>query len=87
MALNACQRLRIPVVLEPPPQPAASHEPWVGAFLTSTSRLVLPIDSLILGDGTTVGTFVYEPDCIVCRVQAAVADDVVKCSETVEKMT
>jgi len=44
LVLEVCAADGIPVVLEPPRLDAAST--WVGAFLSSTSRLVMPIDEL-----------------------------------------
>lgn len=82
MALAACARLGILVVLHPPPKPNSAL-PWQGAFLTSTSRLVLPIDALIDADGQVLAQFAYPDGCVVQRLAACVAADVVTCSEPV----
>lgn len=44
IVLRVCERNSIPVRFEPPP--VDSHKKWSGAFISSTSRLVLPIASL-----------------------------------------
>lgn len=82
MALAACAKLGIPVVLQPPPKPSDTS-PWQGAFLTSTSRLVLPIDALINGGGRCLAQFSYPAGCIVEKVAASVAADALTCSEPV----
>lgn len=46
LLLEVCEREGIPVVLRPPSLPAA--ERWSGALISSTSRLLLPIDELYL---------------------------------------
>eukprot|EP00038_Savillea_parva_P006498 m.164162 g.164162 ORF g.164162 m.164162 type:complete len:445 (-) comp12390_c0_seq1:52-1386(-) len=46
VVLKVCADLGIPVVLKPPK--TASYATWEGAFITSTSRLVLPIDTLVM---------------------------------------
>lgn len=45
LVLEVCQRERIPVVLEPPSIHGIKKE-WDGCFITSTSRLVLPVDEI-----------------------------------------
>ena len=44
VAIEACKREGIPVVLQPPN--AADVADWDGAFVSSTSRLVLPVDEI-----------------------------------------
>eukprot|EP00936_MAST-01D_sp_MAST-1D-sp1_P002815 g2815.t1 len=46
LVLDICQRTDVPVVLEPPN--AAEIASWDGAFISSTSRLVLPINEIKL---------------------------------------
>ena len=46
LVLDICRRTDVPVVLEPPN--AAEIASWDGAFISSTSRLVLPIDEIKL---------------------------------------
>lgn len=52
---QACAQLGIPVDVAVPPKVSdAVSGAWQGAFLSSTSRLVLPIDAVDAGDGTVV---------------------------------
>ena len=44
VVIEACKREGIPVVLQPPN--AADVADWDGAFVSSTSRLVLPVDEI-----------------------------------------
>ena len=46
LLLEVCEREGIPVVLQPPKLADASK--WEGALISSTSRLMLPIDELYL---------------------------------------
>lgn len=46
--LDACARAGIPVVLSPPLLSEGAAGGWRAAFLTSTSRLVLPVDEVLL---------------------------------------
>jgi branched-subunit amino acid aminotransferase/4-amino-4-deoxychorismate lyase len=69
---EACAQLGIPVDCVPPKVSDAVSGQWDGAFLSSTSRLVLPIDSLDAGDGTVVE--LGGAKCVtVRRIEEAVA--------------
>ncbi|KAJ2630745.1 hypothetical protein IW137_004939, partial [Coemansia sp. RSA 1287] len=46
LVLDICQRDGIAVVYEP----AVELEQWAGAFVTSTSRLVLPVERIVYGE-------------------------------------
>ena len=77
LVLEVCEAEGIPVVLEPP---NVSDLPrWEGAFLTSTSRLVLPIDAVATAADplATRRDFAYAPgdaSCVVPRVERLVAE-------------
>lgn len=51
--LSAAEARGLPVSLAPPP--LADAATWQGAFLTSTSRLALPVDALLVPGGTGEG--------------------------------
>ncbi|KDO24001.1 hypothetical protein SPRG_10698 [Saprolegnia parasitica CBS 223.65] len=66
LVLEACDALSIPVRLTPPSMDDAPR--WSGAFLTSTSRFVLPIQHLIYD----AGDITFPPCPIVTKLQAHV---------------
>lgn len=76
---QCCKRLNIPVILEPP-RINAAHE-WDSAFITSTSRLVLPIDELTV---QATGHMYQLPDhSVTYRLREQVLKDIVAASEPV----
>jgi branched-subunit amino acid aminotransferase/4-amino-4-deoxychorismate lyase len=50
--LEVCEALRIPIVLQPPTLEQLQTGQMDGAFISSTSQLVMPIDKILLPDGT-----------------------------------
>ena len=95
--LEACARLGVPIVFEPPVLREGLAGAWRAAFLTSTSRLVLPIDELLVpvvlaqGAGGAAGTDETElcislpsaADATVCLLSRAVLEYVRERSEPV----
>ena len=81
LALEVCDREKIPVVLEAPD--IDDVHSWEGAFVSSTSRLMLPIDELYAPqDGAPSGpadllrTFDNGADSLPARLQRLVAAEV-----------
>jgi len=88
LAIEVCEREGIPVVLEPPDLDNVAD--WDGCLISSTSRLMLPIDELYKpaeGAPATAGdllrTFDNGPDSLAARLQALVASEVEAHSEAV----
>ena len=68
--MDVCEREGIPIDFSPP----MKHEMdrWTGAFISSTSRLALPIDEVIApGGGCTFGD-----DTLTSRIERLVMDEV-----------
>lgn len=93
LVLEVCAEDGVPVVLAPPT--LASVATWAGAFLTSTSRLVLPIDTLAYSSAYAAGAardggslppldavVTLGPPCaLLARLEARVADAVARHSD------
>jgi len=90
VALEVCKTLGLPIVLRPPTIAHLQEGRVQGAFISSTSRLVMPVDSIVLGDerspavmDTAVEFSFQDPDEIVTRIQTVVADEVLSRSTRV----
>ena len=88
LALEVCERESIPVVLEPPD--LKDIERWEGCLISSTSRLLLPVDELYKpaeGAATTsadlVRAFDNAPGSLAERLRELVAAEVAAHSEAV----
>ena len=88
LALEVCERERIPVVLEAPDLKDVDR--WEGCLLSSTSRLLLPVDELYRpaeGAATTRGELVRAfdnaPGSLAERLRELVAAEVAAHSEAV----
>jgi len=87
VVISVCQQHGIPLKLEAPR--IADRCRWQGAFITSTSRLVLPVHELILPPelhcgGDSVLRFDYSgKDSLVARVQSLVLQSIHDSSERV----
>ena len=88
LALEVCERESIPVVLEPPD--LKDIERWEGCLISSTSRLLLPVDELYKpaeGAATTsadlVRAFDNAPGSLAERLRELVAAEVAAHSEVV----
>lgn len=66
---QVCKQQDVPVILEAPALNAADS--WEGMFITSTSRLVLPVDSVELPDGRVLR---FSSNPLIYRLQKGVAD-------------
>ena len=81
LLLEVCEREGIPVVLSPPTLPAADR--WEGALISSTSRLLLPIDRLYAPregrpseEADLVRVFDNGPDSLAARLRDLVSSEV-----------
>ena len=88
LALEVCERESIPVVLEPPDLKDVDR--WEGCLISSTSRLLLPVDELykpVEGAATTRGDLVRAfdnaPGSLAERLRELVAAEVAAHSEAV----
>jgi branched-subunit amino acid aminotransferase/4-amino-4-deoxychorismate lyase len=86
--LSVCEQMGIPVVLQPPR--AAEIAQWEAAFISSTSRIVLPLSHLWLpaavvaaGDKERLCEFATGPDTLVSRLAKRVFDSILADSEPV----
>jgi len=68
---QVCEREGIPVVLAAPKVDDADS--WDGMFITSTSRLVLPVDTLELPDGRVLE---FGRSELLRRLQRKTADSI-----------
>jgi branched-subunit amino acid aminotransferase/4-amino-4-deoxychorismate lyase len=75
--LQVCQQEGIPVDLMAPAVDSA--DTWDGMFITSTSRLVLPVDKVELPDGRVLH---FSSSPLVLHLQQKVADAIRDRSET-----
>ena len=82
LLLEVCEREGIPVVLRPPKLEEMAT--WQGALISSTSRLMLPIDRLYVpvegqpsGEGDLRAEFDTSPGSLAARLQELVAGEVV----------
>jgi thiol oxidase len=80
LVLDVCAREGIPVVMDAPALAGAAA--WRGAFLTSTSRLLLPVDELAWGGHAPVPLH-SRVDPLVVRLEALVEGEVAARSEEV----
>ena len=68
--VQVCEREGIPIDFSPPLM--SEMKSWTGAFISSTSRLALPIDEMILpAGGRTFGA-----DALTSRIEQLVMDEV-----------
>jgi len=81
LLLEVCGREGTPVVLSPPRLADAGR--WEGALISSTSRLLLPVDELYVppdgepsGEADRVAVFANGPGSLAARLQALVAAEV-----------
>lgn len=79
--LRAADRLGVPVVLKPPH--ISDVEAWEGAFVSSTSRLLLPVDEISLPDEDPPQNIKYHRSTLVEQLENAVMEDVQSCSEPI----
>ena len=85
LVLDVCAREGVPVVMEAPSLEGASG--WRGAFLTSTSRLLLPVDGLAWDGGSGGGgeratvALGSRADPLVARLEELVKGEVAARSE------
>lgn len=90
--VTLCQKYEIPLKLQAPA--AREWGQWKGAFITSTSRLVLPVDQLTFGDKPAEAEMQGVPlppelrvafspthDPLVSRIKRLVEEDFLKASE------
>lgn len=78
--LRSAERLDIPVVLKPPN--VKDMGVWDAAFVSSTSRKLLYIDSLTLRDDAGVETTrVFEKTALVQRLEQETEKEILSCSE------
>lgn len=80
--LRVAARQNVPVVLEAPRMNELSA--WEGAFISSTSRLLLAVDEISAPDTTPAVTKVFKMTPLVSRLQAAVMEEVAACSEPLD---
>ena len=73
---QVCEREGIPVELAAPSVDGA--DAWDGMFITSTSRLVLPVDDVELPDGRMLH---FSGSPLVAQLQRKVADAIRDSSE------
>jgi len=76
VVLEVCEALRIPIVLQPPTLEQLQTGQMDGAFISSTSRLVMPIDRILLPDGTEKALEASHP--IVAQISHHVQQEVAK---------
>jgi len=81
--LRQCEELNVPVVLEPPRLCDAPR--WEAAFVSSTSRMLLPVDELLFASesGADRRDFGYAHDSLARRLEAAVKEDILSSSESI----
>ena len=81
--LRQCEELNVPVVLEPPRLCDAPR--WEAAFVSSTSRMLLPVDELLFvsESGADRRDFGYAHDSLARRLEAAVKEDILSSSECI----
>lgn len=86
LVLEACAAHHIPVILHPPPN-LKDLQRWEGALLSSTSRLLLPIDWIGIPqetksfqEGDVCRAFKYENDCLTSRLVEWVDDNILQSS-------
>jgi len=81
LLLEVCERECIPVILSPPRLDTAAE--WEGALISSTSRLLLPIDQLFVpaegqrsSDADLLRSFDNGPEALTTRLRKLVASEV-----------
>ncbi|TFJ83776.1 hypothetical protein NSK_004878 [Nannochloropsis salina CCMP1776] len=86
LVLEACAAHHVPVILHPPPN-LKDLQRWEGALLSSTSRLLLPIDwigipqeTMSFQEGDVCRAFKYENDCLTSRLVEWVDDNILQSS-------
>eukprot|EP00877_Chromochloris_zofingiensis_P005400 jgi/Chrzof1/14861/Cz09g18230.t1 len=83
LVLEVCLEQGIPVVLQPPCIHDIDH--WQGAFISSTSRLMLPVDEIQYhhADGSSEVKVYAQRHPLLQRLEAAVMDHILASSEAV----
>ena len=80
--LRVAESMNIPVVLEAPSLKDIGK--WEAAFISSTSRLLLPIDHLFVPDADPPQLYEFEKTDLVKTLESKVIEEVVACSEPLE---
>jgi branched-subunit amino acid aminotransferase/4-amino-4-deoxychorismate lyase len=80
--LRVAESMNIPVVLEAPLLEDIGK--WEAAFISSTSRLLLPIDQLFVPDADPPQLYRFEKTDLVKTLEDKVIQEVVACSEPLE---
>jgi len=73
--LEVCASLKVPVVLEPPTMAQLRSGVMQGAFISSTSRLVMPIDSVVQNNDERDYVFASRSP-VIDRIKARVEEEV-----------
>lgn len=81
VALEVCHELQIPVILQPPTMDQLRSGQMDGAFISSTSRLVMPVDAVLQPDGTE--KVLPTPHPVVTQISQHVQKEVAKRSARV----
>eukprot|EP00890_Picochlorum_soloecismus_P001160 jgi/Picsp_1/2044/NSC_05509-R1_protein len=80
--LRVAESMNIPVKLEAPSLQDIGK--WEAAFVSSTSRLLLPIDQLFVPDADPPQLYQFEKTDLVKTLETKVIEEVVACSEPLE---
>lgn len=81
VALEVCEDLQIPIILQPPTIEQLRSGKMDGAFISSTSRLVMPIDTVLQPDGSEKALDAHHP--IVAQISQRVQEEVAQRSTLV----
>jgi len=79
--LRVAARENLPVVLKAPS--LRDLDRWEGAFISSTSRLLLPIDVIFVPDATPPLKKILPTSALARELEAAVMQEVEACSEPI----
>jgi len=74
LVIEVCELHDIPIIFEAPKLGGIDTLRWTGAFLTSTSRLVLPINEIEYTDSTngSILKLVFEPNELIDKIEKLV---------------
>ncbi|GJJ73404.1 hypothetical protein EMPS_05762 [Entomortierella parvispora] len=78
MVIAVCEQEKIPILYKFPN--LKNIQDWEGAFISSTSRLVLPIETMIMPDGSEVH---FKESSIIDKIRARVQEE---CRKRVEQI-